>query len=142
MQAGGQGTWRAAPAVVMADNQVAFDNPLASDDDAPSDVGGAAGNKPANEAEASVPDPQPAASERNLEVAAYKYRPPGCTNCSNGEARFYTAAVVGVLVFAVVYGLASANGDGLQDSLQPGRLYHGEPGIGGCDDPAVCCDCD
>ena len=80
--------------------------------------------------------------QQDLESIVYDYRVPGCTNLSEGEVRFGAAFIIGIAVVVVVYGLATAYGDGLQDDLQPGQSYHGEPGIGGCDDPAVCCNCD
>jgi hypothetical protein len=80
--------------------------------------------------------------QRDSETIAYDYRLPGCTNLSEGEIRLITALFIGIAVFVVVFSLARAYGDGLQDDLQPGQSYHGEPGIGGCNDPAVCCNCD
>ena len=78
--------------------------------------------------------------ERDLE----EYRMPGCSTerYSDSQIRFLTGAFVAFVIFAVVYSMAATNGDGFQENLQPGRMYHGEPGIGGCDDTAVCCHCE
>lgn len=78
--------------------------------------------------------------ERQLE----EYRVPGCSKdrYSDSQIRFFTGAFVALVIFAVVFSMAAANGDGFQENLQPGRMYYGEPGIGGCDDPAVCCHCE
>ena len=67
--------------------------------------------------------------ERDLE----EYRMPGCSTerYSDSQIRFLTGAFVAFVIFAVVYSMAATNGDGFQENLQPGRMYHGEPGIGG-----------
>ena len=80
-------------------------------------------------------------AERDLEQCVYDYRPPGCKGVSDGWVRLGSSIITAVVVVVVVWSLAAANDDGLQPDLQPGQLYHGDPGIGGCDDPAVCCNC-
>lgn len=117
---------------MVAGDSISFANPVAEPD--PDDVGD-------DSVKASASSDQHG-DQRDLEAIAYEYRMPGCTSLSEGEIRFCTALVIGIVVFVVVFSLARANGDGLQDDLQPGQSYHGENGIGGCDDPAVCCNCD